>query len=219
MLACAQTGLPPVSIDVLEGRVELASESGVERRDGGGRELVRDGPAYFEAGATARVRLRWRSCASLELAGPAAFEWRESHGPSGGLYLDVKRIERADVEVRRGPLRLELPGGWLVHLARGAAHLQRRPDGSYDVEHVAGAPLLVGYEPASGQVRPPQTVLPGATIHLAAERVAGTLPADSPGETKHAPWTGSSWPWPEAPAARLEEPRLAAWGPRWRGQR
>jgi hypothetical protein len=212
LLALVQlSDLPPLRLELLDGRAELATERGVVELDARHARREHAGPGYLEAGALARLSLRWSQCATLALEGPTALEWRASSGPKGGLFVEVVRIDRANLEVRRGPVRFALPGGWHAHLEHGAAFLRELSDGSLELEHAAGAPILLSLEREGGAVRPPWTVLPGARVRLgrsAAEpeptassraRVLSTWTRDEArvreARVERAPWSSCSWPW------------------------
>ena len=150
LLLAVVVGLPPVHIDVLAGRADLASPLGIVPLRPGAKPIERNGPGYLELGAISRLNLRWRSVASIELEGAAAIEWRGSQGDEDALSLEVLRLDELSAEVRRGPLRLELPGGWRATLTHGALHVRTLSDGTLELEHIAGAPLLVAPGPVDG---------------------------------------------------------------------
>ncbi|MCC7013440.1 MAG: hypothetical protein IT454_12825 [Planctomycetes bacterium] len=197
--------LPPLSVHVLAGRVEVAHAGGIREIGVSSGETLFDGPGYLEAGALARVDMRWTAVGSLGFNGRAAFEWRPAHDDPGVLFFDLVRVDDAHFEVRRGPIRVAVPGGWLLHVERGALFLRLMPDGRYELELAAGAPLLVSLESAPGAVRPPWTVLPGARLRLDARELSEnkrSVRLDARPEARaierdprHAPWTAFSWPW------------------------
>jgi hypothetical protein len=228
--------LPPLHVDVLDGRVELAAESGVLELEGPSAQRDHSGPGYLRAGASSRLSLRWRGAATLDLEGVSSVEWRPSER-GHGLSITLERVERANLEVRRGPLRLELPGGWLAHIRQGAVFVRELSDGSVELEHVAGAPLLLSRSGARDEVRPPWTVLPGARLRLESEAEG---PRTAPGARARVlevwgrppevtretsapakPRSGFAWPWNDAPTASSPPPpepparRNAPWGPGW----
>jgi hypothetical protein len=227
--------LPPLRLEVLEGRAELATESGVHALEGPEAEREHFGPGFVRSSALSRVSLRWRGAATLDLEGAASVEWRASER-SQGLSITLESLDRATLEVRRGPLRIELPGGWLAHLRFGAAFVRHLPDGSVRFEHVAGAPILLSRTDARDGARPPWTVLPGARLRL---EESGEVPRSVGGarsrvievwaraddgaresEPRGTPWTGFAWPWGEPAERKVAlEPRSgrrdAPWGPGW----
>ena len=66
----------------------------------------------------------------------ALFDWHERPGAFERLSPSWERLEIIErsggirdggfmrMNMRRGPLRIELPGGWVVHLDHGAAFLR-----------------------------------------------------------------------------------------------
>ncbi len=232
VLAAALGGdLAPARIELATGRADLALPSGVETLLGGGDARVVDGPAYLEIGPASRLALRWRGEASLELRGSSALEWRAPLD-GAGVMVTAWRVSELDFEVRRGPLRLDLGGGWRVELDVGAAGVRRLADGRLELRHVAGAPLALFHRSASGLVSPPWTVLPGAHVRLEAGATPTFVQGPAPARPKAAferhdeapPWSDFAWPWgrssresapfrgeraPQAEPARIESSRIA----------
>jgi hypothetical protein len=232
VLAAALGGdLAPVRIELATGRADLALPSGVETLLGGGEARVVDGPAYLELGPASRLALRWRGEASLELRGSTALEWRAPRD-GAGVMVTAWRVSELDFEVRRGPLRLDFGGGWRVELDVGAAGVRRLADGRLELRHVAGAPLALFHQSASGLVSPPWTVLPGAHVRLEAGAAPTFVQGPAPARPKAAferlddapPWSDFAWPWgrnsrasapfrgeraPQAEPARIESSRIA----------
>jgi hypothetical protein len=236
LLLAALAGLPPVHIDVLAGRAELASPLGIVPLRSGEKPLERHGPGYIEVAALSRLNLRWRGITSLELDGASALEWRGSARDEDGLTLEVLRMDRLSAEVRRGPLRLELPGGWRATLTHGALHVRTLSNGALELEHIAGAPLLLAAAPVEGRLSPPWTVLAGSKVLLepSAEQPrssAGRKPlaqerrdlAWAQPATHGTPWTSFRWPWSE-PVVADSKPavdvvrRAKPWGTDWKRQ-
>lgn len=236
LLLAACAGLPPVHIDVLAGRADLASPLGIVPLRPGAKPIERNGPGYLELGAISRLDLRWRGVASLELEGAGALEWRGSQGDEDALSLEVLRLDKLSVEVRRGPLRLELPGGWRATLTHGALHVRTLSDGTLELEHIAGAPLLVAPGPVDGRTSPPWTVLAGSKVLLAPasdapQAASGRKPlAQERRDTSWAqpatcgaPWTSFQWPWSEPVVASAKPAldvvrRAKPWGTDWKRQ-
>jgi len=194
LLLCAFARPAPAQealrIEGLQGRVEtLGSTNHVELLTGlGPRDCI--GPGLLEAGSMASARLYWPTRASLMTQGRAGLEWRGGEAVS----LRVFELQHGELEVRRGPLLLELPWHWNASFETGAYRLRSLPGGALEIETVAGrAPRL--WWSRDGFLRPcvgPQ----------AGERAL--LPPDwspEPGanEPRRAPWTQVSWPWGSAP--------------------
>jgi hypothetical protein len=211
LLALAAGGdLAPARIELAAGRADLAGPEGVVTLLGGGeaREVV--GPAYLELGAASRLALRWRGEASLEVRGSSALEWRAPLDGAGVLVI-AWRVSELDFEVRRGPLRLDLGSGWRIELDVGAAGIRRLADGRLELRHVAGAPLALFHQSASGLVSPPWTVLPGSQVRLEASTAPAIVQGPAPTRAKASPerhddappWSDFAWPWPPSSRANL----------------
>jgi hypothetical protein len=212
LLALAAGGdLAPARIELAAGRADLAGPEGVVTLLGGGeaREVV--GPAYLELGAASRLALRWRGEASLEVRGSSALEWRAPLDGAGVMVI-AWRVSELDFEVRRGPLRLDLGSGWRIELDVGAAGIRRLADGRLELRHVAGAPLALFHQSASGLVSPPWTVLPGSQVRLEASSAPAIVQGPAPTRAKASPerhddappWSDFAWPWP--PSSRANTP-------------
>lgn len=190
-----------VRVEGFAGRVEtLSDRAQVELLTGlGPREYA--GAGHLETGALARARLSWISRASLELCGRAGLEW----SARGEGRLRAFEIERAELEVRRGPLLLDWPGGWHARFDTGAFRLAAQPGGALALETVAGC-------------APRVWISSGATFHevhgpRAGERIVIGMPAGQPPaqSERWQPWSSVSWPWgadaaPTEPTRPAEEP-------------
>jgi len=223
LIVCALPGVAQehLRIEGLQGRVEtLGSSERVELLTGlGPRDC--GGPGLIEAGSMASARLSWPSRASLLTQGRAGLEWRGA----GETFLRVFELQHGELEVRRGPLQLELPWGWNARFDAGAYRLRSLPGGALEIETVAGcAPHL--WWSRAGRMWPcagPQS----------GERAL--LPPDWSPEKRGTPesrsaWPEVSWPWAQAPeplqvvvepvrtAAQVEPAPLPPFDPAlWRG--
>ena len=211
-------------LELSAGRADIVSAAGVTSLVGRSAAHDVDGRAYVELGAASQLALRWRGEASLELRGAAAVEWRAPADQRGVLFT-AWRVSELDFEVRRGPLRLDVGGGWRLELDVGAAGLRTLADGRLEVRHVAGAPLRISRDLGDGLVTPPWTLLPGGEVRLDAGalssaplRGAGSgaefrgraLGPPAPGGERFAPpqpWAQFAWPW----AAPTRPTLLAPW--------
>jgi hypothetical protein len=188
LLVCALPGLAQerLRIEGLQGRVEtLGSSERVELLTGlGPRDCA--GPGLLEAGSMASARLSWPTRASLLTQGRAGLEWRGADE----TFLRVFELQHGELEVRRGPLQLELPWGWNARFEAGAYRLRSLPGGALEVETVAGrAPRL--WWSRDGRMWP----CAGPT---SGERAL--LPPDWSPERRGTPesraaWSEVSWPW------------------------
>lgn len=94
-------------------------------------------PARLTAPALSSVELRWLGHASATLQG-AAQAWVEE---DQGLVLG--RFATAEVEVRRGKLRLEVVDRCALEAENAALGLVSLPDGRMELVHRGGAPFTV----------------------------------------------------------------------------
>ncbi len=219
----ALAGDPVLRLDVLEGRVRVAHASGTASLPLGAMDWPHGPSGYLESSTLARLRLRWLGSASIELEGAQALSWRPARTEGAGLWLAFSGLDETHLEVREGPLRFELPGGWRGLCSKGTLSLRAGAEGLVDLELLAGAPLLLSPPSAPGAVRPPWTVLPGARVRLlvqdarprvvsgkvrAPDFAPGAPPMSAPvGER---PWSGFAWPW--TASAGAPKP---VWGPGW----
>ena len=196
-------------VELLEGRAHLAGPQGVlELRAGGQTEV--EGRAYLEVRARSRAALRWNAVASLVVEGPAVLEWGPAEGEAG-LEWRIEELFEAHLEVRRGPVRARLAGGWSARLEAGAGFLRGIAGGGVEWHHDAGSPVLLSAPHAPRAVRPPWVVLPGAWLRLhpgrtrpgVVEGYGGRLldPYLRRGSSRtvgtSTAWPGFSWPWVE----------------------
>ena len=144
---------PTPHLQVTEGSARLVSERVVralDRRSGG--VPVEGASAYVECGAQSELELTWRGAASVELAGPAAFEF----GATPRLALESFRS--AELEARRGSLAVEVSGLMVFELRAGAVRLVSSPAG-VDVLNRGGAVLeLCTLEGKKVRVEPGRSV-------------------------------------------------------------
>ena len=96
---------------------------------------------YLELGTGGEVELSWSGSASVRLTGPAGVFVEPAAQPFGGRMLGFRRLNTADVEVRRGALTITLPRGQRLLPGAGTFRLTGRPGGLTDLRHWAGAPI------------------------------------------------------------------------------
>jgi hypothetical protein len=181
-------------IEGLQGRVEtLGGSRHVELLTGlGPRDCP--GPGLLEAGSMASARLFWPGRASLATQGRAGLEWRGN----GEVFLRVFELQHGELEVRRGPLLLELPWGWHASFDNGAYRLRSLPGGALEIENVAGrAPRL--WWSRAGLLR----CVPGPGCGERALLPPDWTATSHAQRETHAPWAQASWPW-GSPPERLE---------------
>jgi len=173
-------------IEGLHGRVEtLGSAERVELLTGlGPRDCP--GPGLLEAGSMASARLFWPGRASLLTQGRAGLEWRGGAETS----LRVLELQQGELEVRRGPLVLELPWCWNARFETGAYRLRALPGGALEIETVAGAAPRLWWSRA-GLMRPCAGPASGARVLLPADWSSTSRAEPEP----YSPWAQVSWPW------------------------
>jgi hypothetical protein len=212
LLLQASPPAPSARLHVLQGRASLATPSGIDVLPAGGAPVRVAPRGHLELAVLSRAELRWDRVGSLELTGPAALEWRSTS--ASRTEATLLSFQDLHLELRRGPLLLELPGGWRL-LAEGgaAAHMALSPSG-LDLHHAAGRPLLLLRPSPPDQARPPLTLLPGARVRLSgpdwSERGPSGRALDPfrrgdggvEGERKVDAWAGFSWPWGDAGTLR-----------------
>jgi len=173
-------------IEGLHGRVEtLGSAERVELLTGlGPRDCP--GPGLLEAGSMASARLSWPGRASLLTQGRAGLEWRGR----GEASLRVLELQHGELEVRRGPLVLELPWCWNARFETGAYRLHAQPGGALEIETVAGAAPQLWWSRA-GLIRPCAGPACGERLLLPPDWSSTNRGEPEP----YAPWAQVSWPW------------------------
>lgn len=176
----------PLRVEGLHGRVEtLGTSERVELLTGlGPRECA--GAGLLEAGSMSSARLCWPARASLLTQGRAGLEW--SAAP--GISLRVFELQHGELEVRRGPLQIELPRGWNARFESGAYRLRSQPGGALEIETVAGeAPQL--WWSRDGRVWPCAGPRSGERALLPSD---WSPPRRGTPESRAA-WSEVSWPW------------------------
>jgi hypothetical protein len=189
-------------LEVLRGRVVLRQEGQAERLVRPDEEIAWPAKSGLEIGAGAQARLSWAGTASWQVWGPALLEWSPSDSTSSsvtGLRFSVHDLAWADVEIRRGEHRLDLPGHWSAKLESGALHLRSLPAGPMEIRYHAGTPLELLWSGDADHVRPPVTVYPGSSLRL--ER-----PPEGPADQTRGAnaWGQPTWPWSSTTDSRAD---------------
>jgi hypothetical protein len=212
-------------VEVLEGRALLAGVGVVARLEAGGPERAIDGPAHLELPAGSRARVTWSGHASLVLEGRNVLAWHPGAG-GGAPAWDLAEVGLAHLELRRGPLDLELAGGWGARLYGGACALRGLPGEGVELDHQAGLPFDLWPPQRETQPSAPFTVLAGARVRLHGGSARPLALAGSHARLRDPhqrlgfergdaargfpAWRGFAWPWngaPLAPAPREVEHR------------
>jgi hypothetical protein len=221
LFACVALGDPrpplPARLEVLEGRVSIATAAGVSEVRGPKRAQTLSGSVFVEIGPLARVHVDWDATASFEVNGPATLEWSPPGSDNASLSLRVVEAQELHLEVRRGPFALALPGDRRAEIERGAVCVRSVAGGTLELFHDAGLPLLLSTRTAERIVWPPVTLLPGAHLRLIEGRLQPVPAAGSERRVldlygraesvawertrSAARWSGFSWPWPAPGAA------------------
>jgi hypothetical protein len=217
---------PPARLEVLAGRGSAALPSSVLRLEGGSPVQQFTDPLHFELAPASRARVGWSGLGSLLLEGRTVVEWKAPSERGGVMRWTFVEVDRASLEVRRGRVHLELPGGWRGLLQPGAYVLEGLAGGPVEFRHDAGLPVT--FWPPAGQekARPPYTVLAGSAVRLLGEAPRPlTLPGStSPLQEPHAKlgfesrpvsatfpaWRGFAWPWKRVSEARSPATQPAA---------
>ena len=177
-------------IELQRGRALLVKDSGVVpvRRHLGVQ--ISPGPGHLELAPASRAVVRWSGMGSLTLSGPSSVSWQEL--PSGGLLWRFGALHGAQVEIRGGQARIELPDAWRVDLGRGAFSFRGLPGGGTELKNQAGTLLRATWIGEEGISPPPIVIGPGQSALLAGAprlEVAVDPTAATP------PWTQTRWPW------------------------
>ena len=181
---------PPVAlIELRAGRASVAQRGSLAALVRGAAPLALAGRAHLSVAAGGEVDLRWSARASLRLFGPAALEW-EAPGGDEPLRLSFQALGRADIEVRRGRLRLLLPQDWVADLERGSFALSACATGGAVLAQRAGAPARLFWTGSAADAPPAAILGPGGEARLQGGRRA--LPRRDP---EVGPWAAPRWPW------------------------
>ena len=194
--ATAQNSRFEGQVEVMRGRAVLHEENGSKRLLGTREQFRTPDQAHLELGAGAELRLSWPGLASLRVWGPASLDWQpwkpsiQVPGREPGLAWRVTEMAWADLEVRRGVHRLELPGDWSARIEQSALHLRSLPWGPIEVRHHAGQVLQMLWSGDPHHVRPPLTIYPGSSLRL------DQPPEGAEDVSRHArAWDMPTWPW------------------------
>ncbi|MSR63824.1 MAG: hypothetical protein EXS08_15470 [Planctomycetes bacterium] len=158
LLCLAQGGAqesPAPVLRVTDGEARLGAGSDARTLDLRAGAVPLGAAAHVESRPRSQLELTWRGSASATFDGPAVFEL----APGTGLVL--QRFQTVEVEVRRGPLRLEFAGLGQLELAGGALQARRLPNGVVELLNRGGTP----FELRRSGVKP-LVVAPGARLRL-----------------------------------------------------
>jgi hypothetical protein len=187
------------------------------------------GPGHLELASAARATLRWPGLGSLRLEGPTSLAWQA--GPPGEpLLLEFGSLTSTELEVRQGPVRVDLRGSWRLVLDSGAISLVALPGGGTELVHRAGRAARVAWVGGLDFAVPPRWLGPGQRLRLEGgyERPAPADPSAgarpwldyawpwAPGSSRPAPWRSWGWPWPApTPGPQKPEPAPPRSGEPW----
>jgi hypothetical protein len=178
-------------LEIHQGRAIVATEEGPRRLGRRSDPLLLTGPGHLELAAGARAEISWTGMASLRLQGPASFAWREVAGQEP-LQLEFRSLLGLELEVRRGPVRIDLPQGWRMALEAGAVSLVGLPDGATEVSHRAGGSALLTWAGGATYAPPPVLLHPGERARLAPDQAQ---PSAVDPSAFAAAWNFPHWPW------------------------
>jgi hypothetical protein len=222
-------GLPrhevPARVEVLEGRASVGLPSAVLRLEAGAPRQQFVGPVHLEVAVASRARVGWSGMGSLLLEGRGVVEWAAPRERDELMRWTFVEVTRASLELRRGRVHVELPGGWRGLLQPGAYTLSGLPGGPVELHHDAGLPVTLWPPSIEGRpkAQPPFTVLAGGAVRLLGEAPRPvTLPSSA--DAVQAPhdrlgfesqvasvrrfpaWKGFSWPWARPTEASARQP-------------
>ncbi len=130
----------PVELEVERGRARLLEGDEVlSLLASSGRREIR-GPVHVELGPRSEVVIAWRGRMSLNVRGPAAL-WIAADPNPLEPRVELFFCAAADLEVRRGTLRVALAGGLELEARRSAAALVELAQGALEIFHRGGEPL------------------------------------------------------------------------------
>lgn len=212
LLACASRafGQEEISARVSArlGRVQLVDERG--ELCVVSRELERQAGerAHLEVGAGSVAEIVWTNLGSARVEGPCTLEWRRAEdvltlpGEAPRITCDVVELGALELEMRRGALQLEAPGGWRVSIDRGAVSLRAQSGGACRAELRAGNALVIEGPRDARVLWPRRTLAAGESLVLDAR----FAPPSRPDLARHAPrWTRVDWPWLSSADAQVVE--------------
>ena len=137
--------LPAAEVRALTGRVTLYAErERTELTRTLGTRRVR-GLGLAEAGPAAGFEAAWRGWGSLRARGRSSLSFAVDAPPEGKptVELELRHFDRLEVETRRGRFRLALPEGWGTEVHGAALSLKQRVDGTLELHHRGGEPVVV----------------------------------------------------------------------------
>jgi hypothetical protein len=205
-------GSAGVRLELLAGRARMgpAGGDGIDLDGAGGTARLREAPAegWVEMRSSARLRTSFEGQGSAQVEGPARWSWLGAPAKAAASVGNAGRILRLEslahmaLEWRRGPLRLELPGGVRLEISRAALTLRDLGAGSLELHHQAGLPMTVHWPAEQGALRPATKLLAGGRLVLD-QRARARLPAPQRASSSPTcfapPWRGFLWPFEAAP--------------------
>ena len=121
---------------------------------------------FLEGGAGTELELLWHAAGSVRVHGASSFAFDRS---ASATRVDARFFSSMDVESRRVPLTLDLPGGWTLHLRSAALFLRELPDGSLEIEHRAGRDVRLTSRVERKQGSFPDRIVSGERLRLPAD--------------------------------------------------
>jgi hypothetical protein len=131
--------------------------------------------------------MQWTSTPEPQSVETGTQTWSES-----SLEWTLFDVAWADLEVRRGEHRLNLPGQWRADVSAGALHLRGLASGPLELRHHAGSPMQLTWCGDAASARPPLTLYSGSTVRLDRPSAA---PVDDSSNARV--WDAPSWPYRE----------------------
>lgn len=195
------SALDEARIDVLAGRAVLVgggTDAATLRR---GDRTRTAGRAHLEIAVGAEVRIMWTETLSMDVLGPASFQW----GAEGArVTVLFHELSWADLEVRAGEHTVHLPSDWTAEVGRSAVALRGLAGGPTEVMVHAGQPARLEWTGDPTRARPPVALYPGSSVRLDRPRHTREGVAPAQGGPEVAPWPDElgaaaapqvGWPW------------------------
>ncbi len=206
-------------MEVRSGRAQVIQLSQAAQSVRQGESLSLDGKAHLEVPAGSEVRVSYPGLASLQVWGPASFDWQPSQPNQTGntdITWNFFKVTWCDLEVRKGVHHLNLPGDWRAQVDGGSLRLRGLATGPLEMRLNAGRPVKVSWIGEANQARPPLTILPGSNIRL---EQPTHVPVDK--SNQGSKWTDPAWPYRRVSdtdaqqKARSQRPEQLKAAPSW----
>ncbi|MCB9915413.1 MAG: hypothetical protein H6828_09725 [Planctomycetes bacterium] len=147
-------------IELERGRALFVDDTGVVPLERHAGPRSHTGPGHFELAPGSTAVVRWAGRGSVRVEGPTSLSWDELTAEDE-LRLRFGTVAEADLELRRGGARVDLPGAWRLELGPGAVNLRSLPVGGVEFVHHAGVAARASWIGGPG-VSAPRWIGPGS---------------------------------------------------------